>query len=163
MVGHTRGSIFAWRPSAQGSPGLLRSFAGRWGMEDVAPLVAVRPMKAGDIFRVAGIEREAFGRPGAGAELEKELQLPQSRPCVATVAGAVVGYLIYWQVTDEFQLLDIAVAREFRCRGVAGQMLDYLVVEADTLLDAAIHLEVAAAIYEAQGHAARPGEALWGS
>ena len=96
-----------------------------------------------DLFQVTVIEREAFARPATHQRFEKELLLPQSRPRVAEVAGAIVGYLIYWQVTDEFQLLDLAVKKEFRRRGVARALLAHLLDEADALLGSIVHLEVA--------------------
>lgn len=101
-------------------------------------------MVEGDLFRVITIEQEAFGRPGARERLVKELALPQSHPYVAEVEDLVLGYLIYWKVTDEFQLLDMAVKTEFRSRGVAGKLLEHLLDEADALLGATVHLEVSA-------------------
>ncbi|MDG1400045.1 MAG: ribosomal protein S18-alanine N-acetyltransferase [Candidatus Binatia bacterium] len=109
------------------------------------PRVSVRPMVESDLFRVAAIEREAFSRPGARERLAKEIELPQSRPRVALIGDRAVGYLIYWQVTDEFQLLDIAVKKEFRGIGVAGSLLGHLLDEADALLGSTVHLEVSAA------------------
>ena len=132
----------AWPPSGRALLGRQRSFAGRRVGEGVAEIRA-RAMVPGDLFQVALIEREAFARPGARQRFETELGLPQSRSRVAELEGAVLGYLIYWKVTDEFQILDIAVKQEFRRRGVAGKLLEGLLDEADALLGSTVHLEVA--------------------
>ncbi|MBY0279678.1 ribosomal protein S18-alanine N-acetyltransferase [Candidatus Binatia bacterium] len=75
--------------------------------------------------RVAAIEAESFATPWSEAAFASELDIPFSRAVVAHPIedrANVVGYAVWWRVSDEVHLLDVAVAASWRRLGV-GELL----------------------------------------
>ncbi|HZZ84660.1 MAG TPA: ribosomal protein S18-alanine N-acetyltransferase [Anaeromyxobacteraceae bacterium] len=85
-----------------------------------------------DLERVMEIELQAFSHPWSAELFRRELTHPWSTILLATEPrdeGAaarehVLGFVIYWLVHDELHVLNVAVAREERRRGVARALLD---------------------------------------
>lgn len=74
------------------------------------------------------LEREAFTCPWTEEMFRQEALSPLSHMLVAKSGGrgieqAVLGYLIFWLVGDEFHLHKIAVKRDLRRRGIASALL----------------------------------------
>lgn len=82
--------------------------------------ILVRLGSTEDLAPIARIERESFSDPWSLPALFGELQ-PSSLhlPLVAELAGEIAGYLMAWRVHDELHVLNLAVARQWRRRGVA--------------------------------------------
>lgn len=121
---------------------------------------ALRPLAAGDVARVAAIEAAAFAAPWSEAAFRHELDLPFSRSLVAhpvAAPEAVAGYVVWWRVADEIHLLDVAVAPEFRRRGVGALLTRAVLADADaagarvTVLEVAEDNPGAHALYVALG------------
>jgi [ribosomal protein S18]-alanine N-acetyltransferase len=79
---------------------------------------------------LAALDRIAFDSPWSEDAFAAELPLAHSRTLVArdedsagTATGYPVGYLVYHRVADEMQILRIAVAPQFRRRGLARILL----------------------------------------
>lgn len=97
-----------------------------------APPFAFRRMVLDDLERVMEIELQAFSHPWSAELFRRELTHPWSTILLATEPrdeGAaarehVLGFVIYWLVHDELHVLNVAVAREERRRGVARALLD---------------------------------------
>ncbi|MDR3181488.1 MAG: ribosomal protein S18-alanine N-acetyltransferase [Planctomycetaceae bacterium] len=89
--------------------------------------VNVRWMIRNDFAEVMAIEQYSFEFPWNEEEF---LRCLQSRSCIGVVAdyrGKVVGYAIYETPRNKIFLTNIAVADEFRRKGVARQIVQKLV------------------------------------
>lgn len=89
------------------------------------PSFVLRPLTRDDVARVAAIEADSFATPWSEAAFASELDLPFSRSVVAHPVGDptnVAGYVVWWRVSDEVHLLDLAVAASSRRCGV-GELL----------------------------------------
>ena len=115
-------------------------------------------MRPEHIPAVVAIEEQLFPNPWSQGMFEQEVSDNQlSRPRVATIEGAVVGYIVPWFVRDEAHLLNIAVDPAHQRRGIARAMLAELVAQCTTAGRRLISLEVrvsnhvARALYEEFG------------
>jgi ribosomal-protein-alanine N-acetyltransferase len=89
--------------------------------------VLVRWMVRRDLQDVAAIEQSVFEFPWKEDEFIRCLQ---QRNCIGMVAeydNRVVGFMVYEAAKTRFHLLNIAVAPEFRRRGIARQMLQKII------------------------------------
>ncbi len=99
---------------------------------------AIRPMTSSDLDEVLAIERASFPSPWKREHFLQEIDFPVSFPFVAVRENAVVGYVCVMSLFEEAQILDIAVAPEYRGRGVGGMLLERAIAvsrakEAETL------------------------------
>lgn len=125
--------------------------------EAVGPVV-LRPMRAGDVERVAELERACFTTPWKADTFRSLLE---REPAVLTVAerasGEVVGYAVLWCFGEEAELANIAVVEEMRGRGYGSELLDAVLETArergvrKLFLDVRVSNERAAALYERRG------------
>jgi [ribosomal protein S18]-alanine N-acetyltransferase len=93
--------------------------------------VRIREMVAADLDRVIAIERASFTTPWTLDTFQGLLRRADADLFVAEVAdgpvvaeGPVVAYAAVWMVVDQAELGDIAVAEEWRGRGIAKQLMD---------------------------------------
>jgi [ribosomal protein S18]-alanine N-acetyltransferase len=89
--------------------------------------------KAGpeDLLAVMDIENSSFEHPWPANCLLPELNDGKiNYSLIAEIDGKVAGYLMTWRVVDEFHIINIAVAPDFRRNGVASAFLGALVDEA---------------------------------
>jgi ribosomal-protein-alanine N-acetyltransferase len=118
-------------------------------------------MTAADLDRVVELEAQAFSNPWSRAMLKSELDHAWSTVLLAEVPGpggpAVSGFAIFWVVADELQILNVAVDRVARRRGLGRTLLDAALARAREQGCRIAHLEVrrsneaARALYEAFG------------
>ncbi|MBN2048356.1 MAG: ribosomal protein S18-alanine N-acetyltransferase [Anaerolineaceae bacterium] len=91
--------------------------------------VLVRPMALADLKRVHEIDVRSFSLPWSERSFRYDLtQNPSARMWVAEVVHPdgrreVVGSMVLWIVVDEAHLGTIAVAPEFRRRGIGEKMI----------------------------------------
>lgn len=83
---------------------------------------------AEEISQIAAIEREIFTDPWTEEMLYREFLLPLSTMIVARghevgEEATVIGYLIFWQVSNECHLHRLAVRKEKRRQGTATSLL----------------------------------------
>ena len=69
------------------------------------------------------IENESFERPWTRAMFESSAKNPAVCFKVAREDGRTAGYCIYWIAGGDTEILNIAVAKEFRGRSFARNML----------------------------------------
>src|SRR5579862_4477818 len=87
------------------------------------PAVTIREMSPSDISAVSSILRDS----AEASHWTHESILESARTGIAWVAeqeGRVIGFLIGRGVADEFEILNLAVAKSHRRRGVATQLLE---------------------------------------
>ena len=76
---------------------------------------------------VARLEALCFSEPWSESSLASELRNPLSLWLVATENGKVVGYVGSQTVLGEADMMNLAVAPEFRRRGVAEHLVNKLI------------------------------------
>ncbi len=98
--------------------------------EASAPASAFRRMREEDLARVGEIERSGFAHPWSEELLRRELSHAWSVTLVAVDAApdaagreVILGFIVFWLVHDEVHVLNIAVAREARRRGIGRALM----------------------------------------
>jgi ribosomal-protein-alanine N-acetyltransferase len=91
----------------------------------------LRPAGDSDIPQVARIERECFADPWSEESFRRLLDVPPAIFLVATFPPdpAVTGYVIAFAVGEDAEVLNVAVDPRFRGKGLAGQMLDAVLIQ----------------------------------
>ncbi len=122
---------------------------------------SILPARPGDLEAVYRIAEESFPVPWPLEELRKELGRPFSalRVLRPQPEAPIAGFLNYWRVADELQLMNVAVAPAQRRRGHGRALLEDLLRIARALAVASVSLEVrpsnqaAIRLYQAYGFA----------
>jgi [ribosomal protein S18]-alanine N-acetyltransferase len=84
-----------------------------------------------DLSVVQAIENSSFEHPWPASCLLPELIEDKiTYSLIAEVDSVVAGYLMCWRVVDEFHIINIAVAKDFRRSGIATAFLSALIDEA---------------------------------
>ena len=126
-----------------------------------AAAVKLRAMHRDDLDAVMAIEQRVFPQPWSRAFFEKELatSFARLRTAVEPQSGgeAVIGYSVYWRVTDEVHLLNVAVHPERQHLGVGRILIDAVVSDSRTWGARVIFLEVRAGNVGARSLYARLG------
>jgi [ribosomal protein S18]-alanine N-acetyltransferase len=116
----------------------------------------IEPMTEADIEAVLAVDVASFHPSDIGAEkenlhavrerqLREELARTWARIRVARAeSGAVLGYILFWHVTDEIHLLNVAVDPEARRRGIGRALVLDLLAYARAHAAAKVLLEVRA-------------------
>jgi [ribosomal protein S18]-alanine N-acetyltransferase len=89
---------------------------------------AVVPMTIADLPAVLEIERDSQPEPWSSKFFREEMERTHSHTLVARLhegPNDLVGYLCFWQVADEIQILNIAVKRSCRRLGIGRILLRY--------------------------------------
>lgn len=85
---------------------------------------AIRRMRSTDLARVMEIELETFTMPWSESTFRGLLRRTDSDLFVAEHNGAVIGYAIFWSVTDQGELGNVAVAPEYRGKGIGTRLVE---------------------------------------
>lgn len=101
-------------------------------------------MSGADLDAVMAIEDASFPTPWSRSMFEEEFGREYSDTMVATPYGGegLAGYAVCWAVAGESHLLNIAVAPEWRGRGVARRLLAECIRRGARAGSRHIHLEV---------------------
>jgi [ribosomal protein S18]-alanine N-acetyltransferase len=88
-----------------------------------------RNMRPDDLDAVVAAQGDAGDHPWPAAAVASELTRTFSRQLLAEVLfgenARVAGFAVYWLVAQEAQLLNLAVAPEFRRKNVGGRILEH--------------------------------------
>jgi ribosomal-protein-alanine N-acetyltransferase len=147
--------------AAGGGRGSESSTAARVGMvQESAGLATVRMATVADVSRVSEIEQEAFTDPWSRSAFERLVVEKDPRVLFEVASlpdGKVVGYLIAWFIMDEGEIANLAVAPEWRTRGIGKLLLVTAITAARSREVGTIYLEVrdsnsaARALYASHG------------
>lgn len=120
--------------------------------------VTIVPMTEAHVPAIAELEKICFNDPWPDQSIRSELTNPLSLWLVAEAEGKVVGYVGSQTVLDESDVMNAAVAPDYRRKGLASRL--FLTLE-DLLKEKSVHsltLEVRAsnegaqALYEGLGY-----------
>ncbi len=90
------------------------------------------------------IETESSPTPWSMRLFEEEFRISHAVVLGARSGGELTGFAVYHHVADEFHLLNIAVERQSRRKGIATALMEEIVRTADASGVAAVTLEVRA-------------------
>lgn len=118
----------------------------------------IRPARAADAPVLAALERECFGDPWSEASFREALSSPFCFGLIASsVDGRALGYLLGRDVAGSGEILNLAVARAQRRKGIARALLDAALLWFAERESSEVYLEVresngpAQALYRALG------------
>ena len=119
----------------------------------------LRPMQVADIPQVMVIESEAFSLPWPARVYHAELTRNTPSYCyvLEMVEGELLGYGCFWLIVDEAHISTLAVAQEWRGRGLGELLLLALIYEAIANSAMLVTLEVRLSNRAAQDLYARYG------
>ncbi len=84
----------------------------------------IRSAVPADASGLVAIERQAFSDPWSEASFREALASPWTFGLIAESARRAAGYLIAREVAGTGEVLNLAVAPEFRRRGIGGALLE---------------------------------------
>lgn len=87
----------------------------------------IEPAKIDDIEQIVAIEKESFTDPWTKENFEKELQLKFSHFFVCKEKENVLGYIVFWSIGEEGNIMNIAVKKEYRGIGIGKMLLNYII------------------------------------
>lgn len=117
----------------------------------------IRDAAAADIDRLEELEKECFSLPWTREQLISQLPDDMHVFLIAELGGMAAGYVGMMHVVDEGYISNVAVAPEYRRRGIADALIAALTARCEALSLAFVTLEVrrgnapAIALYEKHG------------
>ena len=90
----------------------------------------LRSMTVADIDDVMAIETVAFASPWSRQFFLEELRATHARSVLCQREGKPIGYVIYWEVSGELDIHNVAVHPRNRRQGVARAMLGHIIESA---------------------------------
>jgi [ribosomal protein S18]-alanine N-acetyltransferase len=120
----------------------------------------IRSAVPADATGLVAIERRAFSDPWSEASFREALASPWTFGLLAETGRGMAGYLIGREVAGTGEVLNLAVAPEFRRRGIGGALLEAGLAALRRRKVDEVFLEVRESNIEAQalyvGHGFRP-------
>jgi ribosomal-protein-alanine N-acetyltransferase len=92
----------------------------------VKTAVDIRPLTLSDLDAIEEIERSSYPTPWSRSMFAGELAKPASLCLGAFEGEQLAGYLIISRYVDAWHVMNIAVAPQFRRRGIATALLERL-------------------------------------
>ena len=83
----------------------------------------IRPLQLRDLSAIEEIERRSYPTPWSRSMFAGELAKPSSICLGAFDGERLAGYLIVSRYVDAWHVMNVAVASDYRRRGVASQLL----------------------------------------
>jgi len=85
---------------------------------------AIRLISEFDLDDIISIEVDCYDHPWSSLQFSQELENPVSSILVYEADDKIVGYICYWLIVGEMQILNIASSSQFRRQGIAVQLLE---------------------------------------
>ena len=77
-----------------------------------------------DLDAILTIEHECYPYPWSLPQFRQELANPVASILVGEIDAQVVGYICYWLIAGEMQILNLATAPRLRRHGIGAQLLE---------------------------------------
>ena len=122
-------------------------------------MIEIKNMEGIHVTRVAELEKLCFSEPWSESSVAGELRNPLSLWLVALDGDALAGYVGSQSVMGESDMMNIAVAPDYRRKGIAAALIDALICQLKARGNHCLTLEVRAsnapaiALYEKLGFA----------
>ena len=100
------------------------------------------PMQEAHIAQIAALEKQCFSDPWSEVSVRSELSNPLSFWLVAEEGGRVIGYVGSQSVAPEADVMNLAVAPEWRKKGVGRALMTALIAQLHSRGITALFLEV---------------------
>lgn len=113
--------------------------------------LTLRDMQRGDLDEVLEIERQCFQQPYSRQIFEQELKIQVATLWVAQCRKKIVGYIDFWLVRDEMELISIAVHPDYKRTGVGDLLMQEMMRYAHRHAATFIYLDVRVSNKAAQG------------
>ena len=85
---------------------------------------AIRLISAADIDAVLVIERDCYSHPWSSQQFLQELDNPVAAILVCEIENEIAGYICFWLIAGEMQILNLATSIQHRRHGIAAQLLE---------------------------------------
>jgi ribosomal-protein-alanine N-acetyltransferase len=85
----------------------------------------IRKATAADLDVVLVIEKSCYPYPWSSKQFFQELENPAASIDLYEIECRIVGYICYWLIAGEMQILNLAISTKMRRKGIAGQLLDH--------------------------------------
>ncbi len=106
--------------------------------------IVIREMEVGDLEEVFWIERDSFSLPWSKEALKKEIENKNSLCLVADTDNTVSGFIMAKAVLDEAEILEFAVKKDLRKKGIGTSLLAALLAGLKQRGVKTVYLEVRA-------------------
>ena len=83
----------------------------------------IRLISAADLDNVLLVEKDCYSHPWSRLQFLQELKNPVASILVYEIDGRIAGYICYWLVVDEMQILNLATSSQYRRQGIALKLL----------------------------------------
>lgn len=100
------------------------------------------PMQQSHIAQIAALEKRCFSDPWSEASVRSELSNPLSFWLVAEEDGKLIGYVGSQSVAPEADVMNLAVAPEWRNKGIGRALMTALIAQLHSRGITALFLEV---------------------
>ena len=100
------------------------------------------PMQETHIAQIAALEKRCFADPWSEASVRSELSNPLSFWLVAQEDGKLIGYVGSQSVPPEADVMNLAVAPEWRNKGIGRALMTALIAQLHSRGITALFLEV---------------------
>jgi ribosomal-protein-alanine N-acetyltransferase len=112
--------------------------------------VEIRKMRSMDVLDVMRIELETFTMPWSESTFRGLLRRKDSDLYVAELEGVIVGYSVFWAVTDQGELGNVAIDKNHRGKGIGRKLIQAVLTRAAERGTREIFLEVRKSNFGAQ-------------
>jgi len=92
---------------------------------EVAKNYKIRGVLKSDLDEILKIEKACYPEPWTYGMLLQEIENPVSRFVCCLKNQEIIGYLCYWNVAGELEILNLATARHMQRQGIAGALLSF--------------------------------------
>ena len=91
--------------------------------------ISFKKFRQNEIETIASIESGSSEFPWAKNQLSKSISNPNNLCYAVSVKSQIVGYVIAMPATDSADILNITIHKDFKRKGYASSLLDYLTKE----------------------------------
>ncbi len=84
----------------------------------------IRLVSVSELDAVVQIEKNCYSHPWSFQQFFQELENPVASLLICEIENEIVGYICYWLIAGEMQILNLATAPQSRRKGVAAQLLE---------------------------------------